>query len=164
MKQFLKVDPFWSWMQVLGKANRTRDKRKKAVMGQVSTCVDSRAGRVLSRAFYDTSICNLKNEVFDLRLNTLESLLLKKKKQNSRKPKCPLFEKHFFFATSPWSQSYILKRVQWLQSCWRIDKVCCCHDLLYPQEVLGLWYCHFWIVQSGLLSLQLASKQGTLLF
>ena len=66
-------------MQVLGKANRTRDKRKKAVMGQVSTCVDSRAGRVLSRAFYDTSICNLKNEVFDLRLNTLESLLLKKK-------------------------------------------------------------------------------------
>ena len=32
-------------------------------MGQVAMCVDLRSGKVLSRAFHGTTMCNLKNEV-----------------------------------------------------------------------------------------------------
>lgn len=128
-KQFLKVDPFCCWMQMSCKANRPRDKTKKVLMGWVSTCVDLKSDRVLSRAFYDTSTCNLKNEEFDLRLNILESLLPKKRAESKEAEKSFIWKT--FFATSLWSKSYALKRIQLLQSCWWIDKVCCCHDLFY---------------------------------
>lgn len=50
--------------------------------------MDSRSGKVLSRDFYDTSICNLKNEEFHLRLNTFESLAntATKKKRKKTNP------------------------------------------------------------------------------
>ena len=53
-------------------------------MGQVQMYVDLRSGKVLSKAFHDTSMCNLKNEEFHLMLNTLESLAstVPKTKQN----------------------------------------------------------------------------------
>lgn len=65
-------------------------------MGRVSACVDLRSSGVLSRAFYDTSLCNLKNEEFDLRLNTLESLLPKKKKNRIQGSRNVLYLKNIF--------------------------------------------------------------------
>lgn len=78
------------------KANRPRDKTKKPLMGRVSTCVNLRSGRVLSRAFYDTSTCNLKNEEFDLRLNTLSHCYKKKKKGRIQGSRNVLYLKNIF--------------------------------------------------------------------
>ena len=73
-------------------------------MGQVAMCVDLRSGKVLSRAFHGTTMCNLKNEVSPKVEHTWitgkHCTKKKKKNQNSKKrPKHFLFEKNFCCAT-----------------------------------------------------------------